>query len=61
MAPDQMLCERRGAAGLVGLDRPNAPAIASEQMRWGRDLDFAEAMRAEFRIVLRAVQELEVP
>jgi enoyl-CoA hydratase len=32
---------------------PTSVAIAFEQMRRGRDMDFAEAMRTEFRIVSR--------
>lgn len=40
-------------AQTIAAKSPTSVAIAHEQMRRGKDLDFAEAMRTEFRIVSR--------
>jgi enoyl-CoA hydratase len=44
------------AAALIRAKSPTSLAIALEQMRRGRDLEFEEAMRTEFRIVSRVIR-----
>jgi enoyl-CoA hydratase len=44
------------SAALIRAKSPTSLAVAIEQMRRGRDLDFEEAMRTEFRIVCRLIR-----
>jgi enoyl-CoA hydratase len=44
------------AAAAIRTKSPTSLAIALEQMRRGRDLDFEEALRTEFRIVSRLIR-----
>ncbi|WP_406853671.1 enoyl-CoA hydratase/isomerase family protein [Alsobacter sp. KACC 23698] len=43
------------AAAIIRDRSPTSLSVALEQMRRGKDMDFAEAMRTEFRIVSRMV------
>lgn len=47
----------RAAAAAIRSKSPTSLKIALEQFRRGRDLDFAECMRTEFRIVSRLIFE----